>query len=371
MPNNNPVTDLVFKKTATPLTKKEQQFNLLVKKITIKEQEIATLKNKIDDLNNFYYANVFPFQKEASEQKIALAQQMAELAGKVKLSKTNKKKVFQLMKDLCNSAFATVEPTDEQIAFYNQFSQVSFEEEAQQLHDYEAMMMDMSLKMAGINISMQDYEKTEAGKAQFMTDLQAKVEELESTFSSKNEYKERKKSQKQLAAEAAKKQIEETRHKSLRSIYINLAKLLHPDAETDHHLKIEKEEWMKKVTLAYEQKDLITLLRIENQWIHQQGTQINKLSTDTLDMYIHFLKERYNDLNEAFFDILNNLENEEIENYLNMPDEKAKKQMTKEIIKPIQNLIKNLNEDLSKLKIEDLNIAKALLIEIAQDHWGR
>ena len=44
---------------------------------------------------------------------------------------------------------------------------------------------------------------------------------------------------------------------------MSLAKMLHSDLETDETLKLEREELMKKVTAAYQDKDLNTLLKLE------------------------------------------------------------------------------------------------------------
>ena len=51
----------------------------------------------------------------------------------------------------------------------------------------------------------------------------------------------RKKTKKQLEAEEISKIQEELKNKNLRSVYLSLAKILHPDSETDPDLKAEKE----------------------------------------------------------------------------------------------------------------------------------
>lgn len=68
----------------------------------------------------------------------------------------------------------------------------------------------------------------------------------------KEQQKKNKKSPKQHDKVAALKHEELSRLKNIRSIYIALAKVLHPDTEADETLKAEKEEIMKKVTSSYE-----------------------------------------------------------------------------------------------------------------------
>ena len=69
-----------------------------------------------------------------------------------------------------------------------------------------------------------------------------------------------------LAREAKEKAAADLKAKSVRSIYISLAKLVHPDTETDELQRAVKEEEMKKLSAAYEAKDLPTLLRMEMEW---------------------------------------------------------------------------------------------------------
>ena len=108
--------------------------------------------------------------------------------------------------------------------------------------------------------------------------------------------KSKKKSKKQLEKEELKKQEEAIQNKSIRSIYISLTKILHPDTETDEVLKKEKEELMKAVTAAYEQKDLSTLLRLEMEWVYKTSEHLEKLAEDKLKIYISVLKERVSEL---------------------------------------------------------------------------
>ena len=81
-------------------------------------------------------------------------------------------------------------------------------------------------------------------------------------------------------------------NKNLRSVYLSLAKILHPDSETDADLKLEKEEIMKQVTKAYEDKDIITLLVIETQWLKNTEERLANIKEDVAAIYIQLLKEQ-------------------------------------------------------------------------------
>src|SRR5262249_32289123 len=66
------------------------------------------------------------------------------------------------------------------------------------------------------------------------------------------------------AAEAA-------RARTVAIIYKQLARVLHPDLEGDGGRRKEKLQLMQELTEAYRQRDLHTLLRLEMQWIENEG----------------------------------------------------------------------------------------------------
>jgi hypothetical protein len=88
------------------------------------------------------------------------------------------------------------------------------------------------------------------------------------------------------------------KNKSIRSIYVALAKILHPDTEQNEALKLEKEEMMKMVTVAYEKKDLMQLLQLETLWMRNHEENINNLDVRSLNAYIHLLTDQANELDK-------------------------------------------------------------------------
>lgn len=121
---------------------------------------------------------------------------------------------------------------------------------------------------------------------------QATAEHFEKNPQEKPKAKARKKTAKQLAKEQQEEFANEFKVKNIRNIYISLAKLLHPDTETDATLKAEKEEVMKKVTAAYDKNDLLTLLQLEIEWVHKNNTHLHNLKDDVLKLYCDVLKEQ-------------------------------------------------------------------------------
>jgi hypothetical protein len=129
----------------------------------------------------------------------------------------------------------------------------------------------------------------------------------------------RKKSKKQLAAEAKRKAAEELKNKSLRSVYVSLAKLLHPDLEEDESMKSQKNELMKEVTAAYEAKDLPTLLKIEMQWAYKEAENIEKLTDEKLDIFVSMMKDQVKELKYEIESFKFNPKYDRVSDFLDMP----------------------------------------------------
>ena len=83
-----------------------------------------------------------------------------------------------------------------------------------------------------------------------------------------------------------------------------MAKVLHPDTESDPAEKLLKEELMKKLTVAYQEKDLPTLLKLEMEWVGAECHDVDKLSDEKLKLYISSLKDQVNELEDEKYSIL-------------------------------------------------------------------
>jgi hypothetical protein len=137
---------------------------------------------------------------------------------------------------------------------------------------------------AGVEPDFSELESA-ASEAEFM----ARAEELIA----------RARSQKQADAEAARcvehgrhgtegedlRAAEELRKRSIANIYKQLARVLHPDLERDSERQKQKVQLMQELTEAYRQNDLHTLLRLEMEWIENEGGDIQRLTEEKLAVY--------------------------------------------------------------------------------------
>jgi paraquat-inducible protein B len=84
--------------------------------------------------------------------------------------------------------------------------------------------------------------------------------------------------------------------KSLQTIYKQLVRVLHPDLERDSQKRTWKEELMKKLTVAYENNDLFSLLTIEMEWMNASAEKIRSQNDTDLKIYNAILKDQIQEL---------------------------------------------------------------------------
>ena len=353
------------------LTKNQKLFNELTKTIEDLEKDIIATKVKMQKVLEFYSTNYRPALVETSQLKIRLAIAIGQTKDRIKYTKNQSEDIKDAVLYLCNDAFAEVEPNQEQEEFYDEWSKVSYKDELkEQEEEAKESISSFMESMFGVDINMKDFSSDAEGFAQLNQKFRSEFEKIKEKEESKQN---KKKTKKQIEQEKNIKAEEEIKAKSIRSIYIMLVKILHPDSEIDPKLKLEKEEIMKKVTLAYDQKDLSTLLKLEMEWVHNETSHLEKISDDKLKIYIDALKEQVHQLIYERQSINMNPRFEEISEYVHLTEKKA--------IKAIKTQIKAVNEikeefnglinefEITKDKKDVMSFVKDYLKQMSEDDY--
>ena len=334
--NNSKETALrIVGKGKEKLTKNQELFNKLTKQIETLEAEIISENEKLSRLLDLYAKKMRPILTENANIRFKLAMVLGDVTNRIKFGKKQFADVKEAILALCNDAFTQIEPNTEQEDFYDKWSKTSYKEELEeQKENDKELISNLMNQMFGVDINMDEFEATPEGAARFQAKLK---EEFEKTQENEKNQK-KKKTKKQLQQEEQLKAEEEIKNKGVRSIYISLAKILHPDSETDLKLKAEKEEIMKKVTSAYDQKDLSTLLKLEMEWVHKETEHLEKLTEDKLKIYISALEERVLELEQEKYSIQLNPMFAEVSKYINLSEKSAIKKINLE--EKTENMVK-------------------------------
>jgi len=289
------------------LSKPQQTFNRLTKKIEKLQQGIANTSRILDEKLAFYGENIHPLEK----QLVALRRQTLQLllpyyTDKKLLPKKDKKILRDVLAEQLNDvlSFSEEEPDEEIKKAFEAIEGVKYEEAQQQ--DFDQMKSEMTeiFEEFGFRMNFDDL-RPDMSPEEMMAQMKAMEEKLlQQAQNLDQEAPARKKSKKQLEREEREKQAAEVKSKSISRIYKQLAKVLHPDLEQDAELKVHKELQMRELTTAYEKNDLHTLLRLELEWIQKEEANLEKLTDDKLKIYNEVLKEQIADLEAESFSLM-------------------------------------------------------------------
>ncbi|MFN8579025.1 MAG: hypothetical protein U0354_19525 [Candidatus Sericytochromatia bacterium] len=306
-------------------------------------------KKKLNDIR-FFDKNLYPLLRETANTRINLAMAISDSTEKFKYTKKQISNIEHTILDLCGRAFASIEPNKEQEELYDKWSELSYQEEVQEQEEQmKDVLSSFVNQMFGADI---DFSNFDPNDPKSFIDINEKLKETmeikqQEEFEKKSK---KKKTKKQIEKEQKLEAEEELKNKNVRSIYISLAKILHPDSETDPKIKEEKEEIMKKVTKAYENKDFSTLLKLEIEWIHKENKHLEKLTDEKLKIYISVLKEQVQELHSKKHSISLNPRYEPINRFAHLKDKTAITNLKKEI-KINKDIIEDFNNFINEFKL--------------------
>jgi hypothetical protein len=175
----------------------------------------------------------------------------------------------------------------------------------------------------------------------------------------------KKKSAAERKAEKEKTAQQDHRKKSIRAIYIDLIKAFHPDTEQDADKKAEKDEISKKITEAYGNNDLYTLLNLETQFLEQQTSRLQSMKTETLISYLAMLDNQIKELKQS----IREYKSDHDALFVDMckPNAKPEKHLRK-VKKELQEGVQILSQQVIILQHVDPGIKSDLLFEMERQN---
>lgn len=144
----------------------------------------------------------------------------------------------------------------------------------------------------------------------FMEKFSEKMDkQLEQDFLNQFTNDERKRYEKQIEREREKEakvkqqreQAKKIANQSMKTVYLKIAAIIHPDREQDEQKKQEKTELLQQVNQAYEKNDLLTLLSLQMELGQQQDVTV---AENHLKAYNLILEEQLEKLNSDIDDII-------------------------------------------------------------------
>lgn len=273
----------------------QKKFNSLTKRIQKQKASLEQIPQKTEYLKAFYKENIALVR---SKSKDIAVDNVKEIASRYDSSKLSQKRKTELGDFLINYLYDFKESfeEDEQVqTLADEFLDKYWEAVTSQSKDERSQEeIDIVLDMAEAFFG-EDFEDL-ATDATDADDLMAKIAEKMRNEQDKEDVsaadappaaktkKSKKEAQKELQA-----QMEQ---KTLRNIYIELVKELHPDTAKDEDDRRLKETRMKQLTEAYRTKDLYSLLTMQYNWLEESAQDFSRQPDNILKQYNKLMNEQ-------------------------------------------------------------------------------
>ena len=113
---------------------------------------------------------------------------------------------------------------------------------------------------------------------------------------------------KQLRQQQKREQAEQMAAQSLKTVYLKIAAMIHPDREQDESKKAEKTELFQQASQAYEQQDLFYLLKLQLQLEQNKSVGAKELSVEQVKFYKLALDAQSQQLENQIAEILDSFQ---------------------------------------------------------------
>ena len=244
----------------------QKKLNRLIDQIEQQKQELATWKNAQADIQNYTRSKLLPVYTELHtvlfEQLDTLWNHLpSDAFSKADLAQIDTKiaalaKMLKKSQRLTSAQQELVEKID---TFYMQHAEHVRAKKAKansiQNHDLAETVEQ------NVDVDWEDYEYNSA------------------------QYEAERERAKQLKQQEKREQAAKMAAQSLKTVYLKITAMIHPDREPDEEKKLEKTELLQKVNESYAEQDLFYLLKLQLQLETNKGLITKALSSEQVKFY--------------------------------------------------------------------------------------
>lgn len=338
-----------------PLSESQRLFNEYSRQIDSLNKKLEREKSRLDVLKKEFHKDIHQLFEQLSKERIQLALLFHEATYNFKYSGSQTEIFGDVIVYLFEQAFESVDPDDDQEIIYQQWKGQSYANvKSEDIYTLKEKISEQLLLEQGLYINIDDYANDLDGFARFRNEVQVML--AENDFSKK---KKKKRSRQEIKDQQAKEAELAIQQRNIRSIYISLAKVLHPDTSQNDTDSSVKEELMKKVTQAYQEKNLHALLLLEQEWVDNQNLRLDQLEEHQLNIYLKSLKERIKSLEQEIEALYKSPVYAEIAHLIHLQEKKAMQKIKsqrsdiKQVIQTFQHNLTVLKHHYSRKYIQD------------------
>ncbi len=268
------------------LSPAQKKFNGLIQKIDAQKKLLLTWQETLSQCQQEVGGKLAPLRETYAGHQAEMVALLDSLSTSHKFTRNQQEKIADLITHMCEELI-NQHGRDDLKPLYNRYSGYDFDEAAQESNEFAGEFLkslfekEFGVKLDDDEFDFNDPEGTSAR-------LQEKVREQQQQEEASRSR--RKKTAKQLAKEAREQEEAASASKSIQAVYRQLVTALHPDREPDPAERERKTELMKKVTVAYGNRDLLQLLELQLSTEQIDQGKINNIAEDRLKHYNKILQ---------------------------------------------------------------------------------
>lgn len=265
----------------------QKKLNRLIDKIEQQKISLATWQNAQAEIQQHTRQKLLPVYSELHAVLFQQLQQLWNMLHSHEFSKADmqqldesidqRARMLKHSKMLCNEQLQLV---DQIHAFYQQHA----EQSAKKIKKTHHISTDQPERDAQITSYEDDFEQHAAEQQQAREQA------------------------KQLRQQQKREQAEQMAAQSLKTVYLKIAAMIHPDREQDESKKAEKTELFQQASQAYEQQDLFYLLKLQLQLEQNKGIGAKELSVEQVKFYKLALDAQSQQLESQIEEILDSFQ---------------------------------------------------------------
>lgn len=308
-PRSTPSVHPMIKKGKAKLTKIQAEFNRLNKKIASLKEEINHTPEKKRQLQTYYKESLVPILHECATAFCQVCYYWDKQYEKKELPADNLFVLSGLLLEKCRMFLEDMAEAEEEdikavtaLHLKHQIIQTGLSEKQLEKAKVKETLQMFTLLTGFKPTAKMKKAKTEEEVNSLIEEylLEQKEKRASSDYNPWEEpqadpffHEEQppRQKHKMSKAELTRKLQEEQTLKSVRTIYMELVKELHPDREQDEALRLIKEERMKELTEAYKNKDLSALLTMQINWLEESVKSPEGQPEEILKGYNKLLKK--------------------------------------------------------------------------------
>lgn len=345
------------------LSKGQKAFNTLIKQIEKRRAQLSAWEAAVPAFHQKYVDEFAPLEQTLADLQVRMVHRLDQVCDQKGLTKTERRVVSDLIAELAGNLAA--QRDDAQLkALYNKHSQSDYDlEAAAELDDMKLMMESMLGVELGDDLDMNSPEDLLRRVQQEMEQREAQ-DFVESQAQEERRAK-RKKTAKQIAAQAREEAEQAEISLSIREVFRKLASALHPDRESDPQERDRKTALMQRVNKAYSNNNLLQLLELQLELEHIDQHAINNISEDRLKHYNKILKEQIGELDQEIAHVEGNFKHSYgIEPFATVSPGTIMRNLVSDLA-VLRNSVRTLERDL--LAFEDIKQVKLWLKQVRRE----